>query len=70
MNTSIREKMDESMDPVAIPPVGLMPESTYMVLTDQRRLKEIIEAMRRYSVAGKAVPTAWVDELARRVGTL
>jgi hypothetical protein len=47
-----------------------MPESTYMALTDQQRLKEIIMAMRRYSEAGKAAPTAWVEELARRVGTL
>ena len=45
--------------PVAKPPLGLIPKKQY----DQQRKNDIMQAMRRYAKAGKAVPEEWVDEL-------
>jgi hypothetical protein len=42
------------------PPIGLIPR--YAV--EAKRLQEILEAMHRYSVAGKVIPKVWSDELA------
>jgi hypothetical protein len=42
------------------PPLGLVPR----YVRDTQRLQEILEAMHRYSAAGKVIPKLWSDELA------
>lgn len=41
------------------PPLGLKPKWIH----DKQRKREIIEAMERYSNAGKPIPAEWVEEL-------
>jgi hypothetical protein len=48
------------------PPLGLMPEQAFIALAAQQRVQQIIDAMKRYSEAGKSVPMAWIEELERR----
>lgn len=42
------------------PPLGLTPKRVH----DETRALDIIDALRRYAEAGKAVPPEWIDELA------
>lgn len=41
------------------PPLGLQPRYIH----DRDRVLEILEAVRRYVLAGKKVPTEWIHEL-------
>ncbi|WP_157645659.1 hypothetical protein [Burkholderia ubonensis] len=43
----------------AKPPLGLVPKYIH----DERRMKEILGAIERYSDAGLPVPVEWVQEL-------
>ena len=45
---------------VKAPPIGLRPRA----IVDALRIKEILEAMVRYSDDGKYIPQEWVEELA------
>lgn len=40
------------------PPIGVMPK----YLHDEKRLKELSIAIRRYALAGKFIPLEWVYE--------
>lgn len=42
------------------PPMGLKPKGAWI----ENRKLEILQAMRRYSDRGIAVPVEWIDELA------
>ncbi len=44
---------------VKAPPIGLRPRRVVATF----RMKEILEAMKRYSEAEKAIPKEWVEEL-------
>lgn len=48
---------------VTKPPLGLKPE----YLWNEDRLKQIIEALQRYSEAGEELPIAWLIELQKRL---
>lgn len=41
------------------PPLGLKPRRVH----DMERFVEIVDAIHRYVVAGKGIPTEWVEEL-------
>lgn len=43
----------------AKPPLGLRPKYVWL----QERRDEIMDAMNRYSHAGKVVPVEWIEEL-------
>lgn len=45
---------------IAVPPIGIIPRYIH----DERRLKELTEAMNRYTKAGIPIPCEWVDEYA------
>ncbi len=49
------------------PPVGVSPRNIAETQFSRQRAAEILEAMRRYSDAEKAIPREWVDELAERL---
>lgn len=52
---------------IPTPPIGLRPEKLAEEMHQRSRCIEILEAMSRYSSAGKPVPHEWVTELDRRV---
>lgn len=47
----------------AAPPLGLMPQYTWVTKTNRARIDEIIAALRRYAVAGEPIKEEWVAEL-------
>jgi len=49
------------------PPIGVMPESVWNWHQRRNRMIELMQAMLRYSEAGKPVPVAWCEELMRRI---
>jgi len=57
----------EEVKSVLAPPIGLEPEKNFAVLANAKRLQEIVDAVKRYSKAGKSVPIEWVNELERRI---
>ena len=44
-------------------PIGIMPKNIWEML----RAKHLIEAMKRFSDAGKPTPPEWIEELAERI---
>ena len=46
------------------PPLGLKPKTIH----DQQRAIEILEAMKRYVLADKAIPNEWIGELGNLYG--
>lgn len=57
--TDLVKLIDQSADYAVKPPLGLIPKHIH----DTMRKKEILEAMQRYTDAGKAIPVEWLDEL-------
>lgn len=51
--------IDYSATTVPIPPLGLKPKYIH----DKARVKEILDAMERYSYQRFPVPIEWVEEL-------
>ena len=49
------------------PPLGLMPEDIYDLISNSKRMTEILDAMTRYSEANRPIPIIWVEELRRRI---
>lgn len=49
------------------PPRGLMPKEIYERECNEKRIVDILEAMARYSEAGKVIPVKWIEELGNRV---
>lgn len=56
---ALHRKRIEGVPYAEKPPLGLSPAFVYL----ETRRGEIIEAMRRYSVAKKPIPVVWVEEL-------
>ena len=50
------------------PPLGLMPRRNHEWATNQQRMTDIIEAMKRYNAVNKKLPQEWFDELSERLG--
>lgn len=48
-----------SSENMTAPPLGLMPKW----LHDERRMREILDAMDRYAAAKMPVPVEWISEL-------
>lgn len=48
------------------PPIGLRPEKFHEETQNYERILEILDAMARYSEAGKSSPEEWVSELSKR----
>lgn len=57
--TDLVKLIDQSADYAVKPPLGLIPKHIH----DTKRKKEILEAMQRYTDAGKSIPVEWLDEL-------
>ena len=47
------------MEPVKMPPLGLRPRR----IVESLRIREILEAMDRYSQESKRIPEEWIAEL-------
>lgn len=57
----------EAFEVVSVePPLGLRPREIAEAAFRQERVKEIVEAMSRYTEAGKDIPAEWISELAYR----
>ena len=41
------------------PPLGIMPHDIWI----EKRIQDLLEAMRRYSEANMVIPIEWIDEL-------
>lgn len=54
------DTVDDTVDNVTKPPLGLMPRYIWIRL----RIKEIIKAMARYHDADMKIPIGWIEELA------
>lgn len=48
------------------PPIGLKPS----IFVDEARIKDILEAMKRFSKCGRPVPEIWIDEMESRIAML
>jgi hypothetical protein len=54
----VKQTFDKMIDNVSTP-IGLVPKSIH----DSNRLRDIVEAMQRFSSANKRIPVEWISEL-------
>ena len=55
------------MSLISPPPLGLIQRQGYENIKNKERIRNIIDAMKRFNDAGKKIPTEWVDELRDRL---
>ena len=48
-------------------PVGLIQRQGYENIKNNERIRNIIDAMKRFNDAGKKIPVEWIDELRDRL---
>lgn len=48
-------------------PVGLIQRQSYENIKNNERIRNIIDAMKRFNDAGKKIPVEWIDELRDRL---
>jgi hypothetical protein len=51
------------MDSPEKPPIGLMPKYVWQQKVQHERLLDVLNAVLRYSLAGKTIPEEWLAEL-------